>query len=63
MAEFFVYVCTRCDESYAGALEVTERRIGRKETTGTCPKCLEKLFGTGEGVESRRNSPGETPRA
>ena len=63
MAEFFVYVCSRCNESYAGALEATERRIGRKETTGTCPECLEKLFRVGEGVESRRNGSGEAPKA
>lgn len=62
MAEFFVYVCTQCDEAYAGALEPNERRIDRKETTGICPECLETLFGLTEGAESRRNYSGEAPK-
>lgn len=62
MAEFFVYVCGQCDEAYAGALEVGERRIGRKETTGVCPECLEELFGLNEGAKSRRNYSGEAPK-
>ena len=63
MAEFFVYVCTQCDEAYAGALEAGERRIGRQESTGICPECLGGLFGLNEGVKSPRKSSGDTPNA
>lgn len=62
MAEFFVYVCSQCDEAYAGALEAGERRIGRQES-GICPECLERLFGLNGGVESPQKSSGETPKA
>jgi len=63
MAEFLVYGCTQCGEAYAGALEVTDRRIGRRETTGICPRCLEKLCGLGNGVESQQKHSGEAPKA
>ena len=62
MVEFFVSGCTQCGEAYAGALEVSDRRIGRQEATGICPRCLDKLFGLGEGVESQQKHPGDAPK-